>query len=155
MRFHRPLSALVLIFFIGAAPALGASAAGIIATLSGEMSAKTWPVEDPAHAMDPFYAALARTAAKRPGAVTRDVRSRYINDFHVRDPCLIRQFDSPDSTGSAAGDMGKASVLLVKPEPLRTLKNDRSKPAKTVRVVNLDCCDEVCGMAEERRLEFG
>ena len=51
--------------------ALAASADGIIASLSRERAAKTQPIEDPNGAMTPFYEALARTAAKQPGAVTR------------------------------------------------------------------------------------
>ena len=43
----------------------------ILSKLTKEVSTKTQPIEDPAGEMSKFYEALARTAAKRPGAITR------------------------------------------------------------------------------------
>jgi len=48
-----------------------ADASAIIASLAAERAKKTQPIEDPASHMAVFYQALARTALKQPGAITR------------------------------------------------------------------------------------
>ncbi len=48
-----------------------ADASAIISSLSAERAKKTQPIEDPAGHMAAFYQALARTAMKQPGAITR------------------------------------------------------------------------------------
>ena len=45
--------------------------AAILSKIKTEIATKTQPIEDPTGELTKFYEALARTAAKRPGAITR------------------------------------------------------------------------------------
>ena len=64
------ISLMILALAISAAVALAADAAGIVNSLAKEKAEKTQPIEN-VEALDNFYAALALTAAKKPGALTR------------------------------------------------------------------------------------
>ena len=65
---------LVLVFLLacsGLGIAHAADVNSVLQSLAKERAAKTQPLEDPTGALSHFYQALARTAADRPGAVTR------------------------------------------------------------------------------------
>jgi len=71
------MGALALLFSLALLIPLGAAVAAdtgaILQSLAAERAEKTPAIEDQAgaHPLDSFYAALARTAAKQPGAITR------------------------------------------------------------------------------------
>ena len=74
--FHNKKAALLgiialLAFALSAVIAQADEKQNILQSLSEQRAFKTQAIEDPAGAMDHFYAALARTAAKKPGAMTR------------------------------------------------------------------------------------
>lgn len=68
---------IVFLFLLMALPswptanATADEAGAIVDSLAEELKAKTQPIEDPTGAMTRFYQALSRTAAKKPGAITR------------------------------------------------------------------------------------
>lgn len=119
--FHRTLIlfAPITIFLMFFALAHGllskveaADAGSILRSLTVERAKKTQPIEDPAGAMTPFYRALAKTAAKQNGAVTRIC---HFGDSLIEMellPAPVRRL-----LQGKFGDSGHGFVLSSRPKP--------------------------------------
>ncbi|MCB1152731.1 hypothetical protein KDL45_03700 [bacterium] len=115
--FARRLAVLLIAILVAGAAwptsaAAGEDASAILATLNAQRKIAHQPIEGPPEALDAFYAALSRTAAKKPGALTRVC---HFGDSTVEMdlvPGPIRRLLAKDW-----GDGGRGFLLLARPRP--------------------------------------
>jgi len=127
------------------APAGSSSAAPpVLSELAKSVGAQYRPVEDPSgHAMDSFYASLAKSEKGAPGAITRVAHygdSLIVSDF--MSSTLRRRFQS------RFGDAGHGFVLMAKPWAWyfhQDVSHWSSEGWKTHRIVNPRIADELYG----------
>lgn len=104
--------ALTIVFVTAAMEADADDAGAIIAAISANRPAKIQPIEGDTTALNSFFAALSRTAAKKPGALTRVA---HVGDSTIEmdlTPGPMRRL-----MAKSFGDGGRGFILMGRPKP--------------------------------------